>query len=270
VKEFLKRTLTGAVFAVVMITMIWWNIYSLAALLLFILVTGMNEFFNLSQFRIPHHIKISVISIGTFIFSGIVLSRIGILAPVNILYIIVTGIFLCSLLVQKSGNTFGKNILTIFFSYLYILLPISLTLYIVEYHEMAYNPRLLIFLFILIWVYDSFAYITGVLTGRNKILPSISPKKTWEGLIGGLIFVLGTAYILSLYIKDFTLIQWIILSVIVVIAGTTGDFFESFLKRKAGVKDSGNWLPGHGGILDRFDSFLFIVPFIFLFLKIWA
>jgi phosphatidate cytidylyltransferase len=110
------------------------------------------------------------------------------------------------------------------------------------------------------------AYVSGRLTGRHIIWPRISPGKTWEGVVGGLVFVMGLAFIIAQYVRDLSTVEWCILGLITAIAGTVGDFLESWLKRGAGVKDSGNILPGHGGVLDRIDSLLLSAPFITLYL----
>jgi len=120
---------------------------------------------------------------------------------------------------------------------------------------------------LLIWTNDTFAYFTGSLLGRTKILPSISPKKSWEGFIGGSVFAILTGWILSKYFTQLNVYQWISVAIIISVTGTIGDFFESFIKRKAEVKDSGNLLPGHGGFLDRFDALIFCLPFVTLYIN---
>jgi phosphatidate cytidylyltransferase len=134
------------------------------------------------------------------------------------------------------------------------------------YHQ--YLPNLIIGIFIIIWTNDTFAYIVGRLIGKNKLFERISPKKTIEGFAGGLIFAMIAAYILSLYFDTLSSLYWIISAVILVIFGTLGDLVESKFKRDAGVKDSGKIMPGHGGILDRLDSIIFAIPFLFLFYQI--
>jgi len=116
-------------------------------------------------------------------------------------------------------------------------------------------------LLLMTWLSDTGAYLVGSQIGKTKLLPRISPGKTWEGSAGGVVMTLLTAYILSLFFKELTLQNWLILGAIVSIFGPIGDLIESMLKRSVGVKDSGNLLPGHGGVLDRFDAFIFIIPF---------
>jgi phosphatidate cytidylyltransferase len=133
----------------------------------------------------------------------------------------------------------------------------------------GFNPKIIISIFILIWTNDTFAYIVGKAIGKHKLLEKISPKKTIEGFIGGLVFSIVASILISkYYIGASATFIWIIIALIVSIFGTLGDLIESKFKRMAGVKDSGKIMPGHGGILDRLDSVIFVSPFVFLFYQI--
>lgn len=132
----------------------------------------------------------------------------------------------------------------------------------------VFNPSLIIGAFILIWTNDTFAYIVGKSIGKNKLFELISPKKTVEGFIGGLIFSIFVSILLAIYFFDNGIIYWIFTAAIVSVFGTIGDLVESKFKRVAKIKDSGNIMPGHGGLLDRLDSIIFVAPFLFLFYKI--
>jgi len=130
----------------------------------------------------------------------------------------------------------------------------------------GYNPKILISILILIWANDTFAYVVGKSIGKNKLFPSVSPKKTIEGFIGGIVFtVISSALLSKFYIESNILYIWIIIAIIVSIFSTLGDLIQSKFKRVAGIKDSGKIMPGHGGILDRLDSIIFVIPFINLF-----
>jgi phosphatidate cytidylyltransferase len=118
----------------------------------------------------------------------------------------------------------------------------------------------------LIWLADTGAYIFGVSFGKHKLFERISPKKTWEGIFGGLLVSVAGAFFLTKYFYIFPLEVWVIIALIIVFFGTLGDLVESMFKRSLSIKDSGNILPGHGGILDRFDSLLFVIPVIFTYL----
>ena len=125
---------------------------------------------------------------------------------------------------------------------------------------------MLLLVFVILWANDTFAYLTGRLLGKHKLFERISPGKTIEGSIGGLVFTLAGIMLFSHYVDWLSLWQAIGMGLIAVVFGTLGDLCESMLKRQAGVKDSGNLIPGHGGVLDRFDSVLFAVPFVYVFL----
>lgn len=125
----------------------------------------------------------------------------------------------------------------------------------------------LLALFVFIWLFDTGAYVFGSSFGKHKMIERISPKKSWEGEIGGALTTVGVAIAYSFYIGQ-PLWQWIVFALIVVIFGTFGDLSESMLKRASGLKDSGNILPGHGGMLDRFDSMLLAAPVIYIYIEI--
>ena len=128
------------------------------------------------------------------------------------------------------------------------------------FNSIVWMPEVILYLFALTWTFDTFAYIFGVKFGKHKILPSISPKKSWEGFIGGFIFTT----ILAIFIFGENINKILMYSVLIPISATLGDFIESYYKRKALAKDSGNLIPGHGGMLDRMDSFLISISVISL------
>jgi phosphatidate cytidylyltransferase len=151
-------------------------------------------------------------------------------------------------------------------SFFYIVLPFILLSSIQLWHKegMGFSPVLGIF--ILFWANDTGAYIAGKSFGKRLLLREVSPKKTWEGFIGGALLCLVASYILSIYSSSLNLKDWLIIGAIVAIFGTLGDLVESMWKRHHGLKDSGKFMPGHGGLLDRFDGFLVAVPAIHLYL----
>ena len=120
----------------------------------------------------------------------------------------------------------------------------------------------------IIWIYDSAAYLFGVSFGRHRLFERISPKKSWEGAIGGALAALAASYAAFIFIPEISLVNWIVLSALIIVSATLGDLTESMIKRSFGVKDSSNLIPGHGGILDRFDSLFFVVPVVVLYLKL--
>ncbi len=134
--------------------------------------------------------------------------------------------------------------------------------------EAGYSPRWILFTFYLLWMNDTMAYVSGRLAGRHPVWPSVSPSKTWEGILGGALFTLVLALLFSRYYSLLTPLEWAGFALVIILFGSLGDLFESRLKRKAGIKDSGSLLPGHGGVLDRLDSLLLSVPLAALYLNI--
>ena len=156
---------------------------------------------------------------------------------------------------------------TKFIALSYIVIPFTLVqiliwqkLSVKIYNDINWIPNPILYLFVLTWTFDTFAYVTGVKFGKTKIMPSISPKKSWEGLIGGIIFTLIVAFLI--YREDLTTVLFF--SIFVPFSATLGDFIESYYKRQAQVKDSSNLIPGHGGMLDRMDSFLISISILSL------
>ncbi len=161
-----------------------------------------------------------------------------------------------------------------FIAFLYVIIPFLLIhLFVMpddDFPEKKFNPSIILLMYILTWTFDTFAYITGVKFGKTKILPSISPKKSWEGFFGGLLFCVIAGFISQHYFKssleNISYLKVIIISFVLPFTATLGDFIESHYKRQANVKDSGSFIPGHGGILDRMDAFMITIPVIYVLL----
>ena len=159
------------------------------------------------------------------------------------------------------------NIAFTFLGLLYVAVPISL-LNVIAFHTGSYSYELVIGLFLILWASDTGAYFAGTAFGKRKLFVSVSPKKSWEGSIGGGLLSLAFALGVSHWFYAIPMWQWVVISVIVIVAGNYGDLVESLFKRSMDIKDSGRKLPGHGGFLDRFDGLLLSVPFIVVFLKL--
>lgn len=159
-----------------------------------------------------------------------------------------------------------------FLAFAYVLIPfILIQLIVTKEDQQNWNSNLILFMFILTWTFDTFAYLFGVRFGKHKIMPSISPKKSWEGFGGGFVFSIIASYLsYSFFFKfeDIRIPLIISISIILPFTATLGDFIESHYKREAGVKDSGNLIPGHGGILDRMDAFMITIPAIYILTKL--
>lgn len=265
--NFWTRLVTGAVFVSVIMGCIWWNFWSMVGLFLFISFLGLWEFYSLLEKASFHPQKYFGIMSGMLFFLSPLVAN-------NILFMIIS-IFVCFVLFfielfRNKAHPFS-NIGFTLLGIIYIVVPfllLSVASLDSASSDISYSPENLIGFFLLIWANDTFAYLVGRAMGKTKLFERISPKKTWEGTIGGIICAQGIAYIISIFSSELTLIQWMILSLIVSVFGTLGDLVESMFKRSLGVKDSGNILPGHGGILDRFDAVFLSAPFVVAYLII--
>ena len=160
-------------------------------------------------------------------------------------------------------------------AFIYVLVPLFLIqLFGItdsDYPEKKFNPSLILFMFILTWTFDTFAYMIGKPLGNHKIMPSISPKKSWEGFIGGLAFTLLAALLVNdLFQFDYLDFNPYFFAAFLPFTATLGDFLESHFKRQAGVKDSGNFIPGHGGMLDRMDAFMITIPALYIYINFFC
>lgn len=167
-----------------------------------------------------------------------------------------------------------------FFCILYTAVPFSMLPFsaysqsgletLLPHSQNMFSPGIIIGFFLLLWANDTGAYLAGVSFGRHKLFERISPKKSWEGFFGGVVSSVAAAWFLSGWLGVVDRTHWIIIAVIVSVAGTYGDLVESMLKRSTGVKDSGSVMPGHGGFLDRFDSAIISFPLVYLFISLFG
>jgi phosphatidate cytidylyltransferase len=264
-KEILIRTLSGIVFLIIVIGSIL--LHPIAFLIVFGVFTAMGLLEYFSLLKVTERNKVVFVLIGLCFYALLALIGLGRVDIVYgllifLIYPIVTGLQLF----EKEIN--WTTIGTVFTAYFLIVVPFALlnTFFAFSYAE-PFEGFLLISMLIIIWCNDILAYLSGSFFGKHKLFKRISPKKTWEGFIGGLIFALLSAYVLSLFSNSMNVLEWLLLALIIVITATIGDLSESMLKRYAGVKDSGSLMPGHGGVLDRFDAVLFATPFVFIYFK---
>lgn len=272
-KKLVTRTLTGIGIVAVILAAILASEYSYALLFVLILTGGTLEFsafFKNSQTK-PNTGLTLPAAILTFIVTFLIVQKTLSGSYFFLLFPMLLIIMAAELFRKKP--TPPENIAVSMFSLFYLAIPASLTNFLV-FPELSgttvYTPKLLVALFALIWIYDSGAYLVGISIGKHRLFERISPKKSWEGAIGGTIIAIIAAYFISGFIPEIGLVHWIIMSILLVVSSTFGDLTESMFKRHFGVKDSGNILPGHGGILDRFDSLFFAVPVIVMYLKLFV
>ena len=286
--NFWKRAITGTVFVAVMVGGIMYNYWSLCALFFIIAMLGLNEFYdNLLKHSATQPQRWIGMAVGAIVF---LLFAFRYRFPGDLIYTLmipfIVFIFFAELYRNKE-NPFGNIAITIV-GIIYVVLPFALWVnyicpYSEDYHNNflnqlvtafldtpTYNPHLLLGFFYILWTNDTGAYITGMTLGKHKLWERISPKKTWEGFFGGMVLSIVVAYIISRYYTDFSPLQWMIIGLTVSVFGTFGDLVKSMFKRSLGVKDSGNILPGHGGILDRFDGVLLSTPLVLALIQISA
>jgi phosphatidate cytidylyltransferase len=172
-------------------------------------------------------------------------------------------------LYKKNERKPFTNIAFTFLGVIYVAIPFSL-LHVFIVREGVYQYQILLGCLFLLWASDTGAYFAGVRYGKTKLFERVSPKKSWEGSIGGALAALVMSFVLALVFEELPAWQWYVIAVIIVVAGTYGDLVESLFKRSIAIKDSGTSLPGHGGFLDRFDGLLLSAPFIATFLNIFS
>lgn len=264
--NFLQRAITGVIFVAVLVGCILGGPISFTILFALISALTINEFGSIVN-RMEHTHMNKPISILAGLFLFLCFGYIGVVPGANEIFIpylfLILYLFI-SELYKKQPNPLN-NWAYAMMSQIYIALSFAL-LNVLAYHSSAtesvsqYNPILPLSIFIFNWVNDTGAYCTGMLFGKHRLFERISPKKSWEGSIGGAVFSIIAAIVMAHFFTFLSTGVWIGLGLTVVVFGTWGDLTESLMKRTLGIKDSGNILPGHGGMLDRFDSTLMAVP----------
>ena len=263
--ELAKRTVFGSLFVIVVIGSILLNFWAFFAVLLVTVFIGSQEVSKLMSKEDNRELKLMAVILGTlFYVLGVVLFPIA--------YILQLILILTPLLIALFSKkySFEKIAVSCWTAMFFVALPCTLMMGIYREPEFMLGGKyLLIILFCLIWINDIFAYLTGMAIGKHKLFERISPKKTIEGSLGGLVMTILTAFLVNHYwlhmMSDWKMMG---MALIVVVFGSLGDLCESMMKRQAGVKDSGNVIPGHGGILDRFDATFLAVPFVYCYLML--
>ncbi len=249
--NLIQRILTGSVYVSLMLLATTKPLY-IGVLLLIVAIVGT---FELKKIVLEQNINFDLyptIALGVLVYASVLHSE------VRGLFFLAVLIYFISQLYRPTKNSVHLLGST-FISLIYIYLPLALIIPI-GLQNGSYEYKTLFGLLILIWASDSWAYIVGRLVGKRKLFERLSPNKTWEGFWGSVVLTSATGYVLSINGFGLDSLEWIILGGITVFIATAGDLFQSMLKRNSNIKDSGNILPGHGGILDRFDSTLFCLP----------
>jgi len=269
--SFLKRTISGALFIVLIIGGIILGRFSFFIVFFVLMELTLLEFFRITfKARVKPQYLYGMV-LGGLIFIMNHLFAIGMLGHYIFLGIIplILSIFLIEL--YRNHQKPIHNIAFTLLGIIYVAIPFSLLNYFAlsysSYH-IGYKTHILLGYFIMLWANDSGAYVVGLSIGKNRLFPRISPKKSWEGLVGGLFFTVLASWILSLVFIELSFFHWAVIGLITATTGIFGDLVESMFKRSVGVKDSGKIMPGHGGLLDRFDCVLISAPIVFVYLEI--
>ncbi|MFC2176003.1 phosphatidate cytidylyltransferase [Bacteroidota bacterium] len=233
------------------------------------LVGGLNEFYNLIDKGGFKPQRITGFALGMSLYVGNGLMTFYHFSEKFLLFPLVCVFLILPLELYRKREDAFTNIAHGFLGIIYVVVPVTLLINIIYLNdEVGYNPGFFVAFLVLIFASDSGAYIAGTAFGKHKLFERISPKKSWEGAAGGMLLSILFAIGFSFAFDVLNVWQWIGLSVICVVAGIYGDLVESLLKRNVGVKDSGVFFPGHGGVLDRLDSITLAAPFSFVYLEI--
>ena len=268
--NIVKRSLSGAVFVVVIIGSIYLHPYAYAGMMLAVIVWTMLEYYDIVVKDRVHAGKVIGVLSGVSLFLACFFYAQGNVSSNVFLFFIPLLVFLfISQLYSRDQYSF-RSIAYTLTGVVYVALPFSLCNGFVFPYNGEYTPDLLLGFFILSWSNDTFAYLTGLTFGRHRLFERISPKKSWEGFFGGLICTVALSFLVARLFPVLPFYHWMAVAAIIVVFGVYGDLIESLLKRNLKIKDSGRFLPGHGGILDRFDAVLLAAPMVYFYLKLFV
>jgi len=264
-RNFLIRVQTAVVFVGVMVGGIFWNVWSYSALMAAVILFSLYEYFTLISYTREAN-RISLIYMPLGILTGLATFGASLLVikgiSDGIIYLIPTCLLFLffALEIFSESSTPLANIAQNITGIIYVSIPFAILNY-VAVSEDSYHPKLVLGILFLVWVNDAAAYIFGSLFGKRKFLQRISPNKTVEGFFGGAFGCVLVACLQYVIFGIFSLWNWLALALIIWIVATMGDLIVSMFKRSVSIKDTGHFFPGHGGFLDRFDAFIFAVPF---------
>ena len=266
------RSLTAVFFVIVMVGSALLGQTVFSVLLLIITILSLVEFLSIISNDTIQPALWPTVVVGGITYGAFAAHAMGVIASDKLL-LIIPFIFLLFMIELWRNKTHPfTNIGMSLTALIYIAMPFGLMMYFFDPVVISgpYHYGIVLGFLLILWLNDTGAYFVGSLIGKHKLFERISPGKTWEGSAGGALFALFTAWGLSLVFKQLDLMHWLVLALLIVITGTLGDLVESMLKRSLGIKDSGNILPGHGGILDRFDAVLLSAPFVFVYLALFC
>lgn len=266
--NLIQRTFTGIVYITVIIAAICVHPFLFAGVFGLIVGALMHEFYTIVEYKGPAWIRYLGIAGGMYLIAASCLyagNYVG--HDIYLPYIIILLVLLISELYVHNSNPVNRWGM-MFFAQCYCAGSISLLCFIPYMISPVYNPLPVLMIFVFIWLNDTSAYLIGTRIGKHRLFRRISPLKSWEGFGGGLLVVVVASMCFAYFYKDLTWHQWLVFAVITVVSATWGDLMESLLKRTYSVKDSGKILPGHGGMLDRFDSAILASPSVYVYFEL--
>lgn len=266
--NFFTRSITALFFAIACVSCIYFPGY-IHVLFFVFSVLAFQEYLSINSPKKRKILNRIYLLFAIILSASLSLSQLQII-PDKLLW---ANIFLIAIiffieLYQKETLPFDQ-IAKVCLGLIYVIIPFNLFIGLGYITGPEYSFEIPMGFLFLLWANDSGAYVFGITLGKNRLFERISPKKSWEGFFGGLVVAIIVAYIISQYFKSISTNNWIALAILIVVFGTLGDLVESMLKRSKDIKDSGNILPGHGGILDRFDGLLISAPIVYSYLRLF-
>lgn len=287
-QTLLTRSKTGIIFSIVMLLGMFLHLWTFKILFSIILLGCLYEFFKMllepAENKILHYARWTLAMAFSFLPYCFLTFRWFMWIDSNTAFGIASLVFFCCAFGLLLFEIFAvterpfQNVGIIILAFFYLSIPFSMVSFLKYDQDGHFSPNIAWGVMLLTWANDSFAYLVGSRIGKTLFFPRISPKKTWEGTLGGIVGCVLVAvgfhfigvysqrpYFFEIFFDKsppLQLVDWIVVAILVGVFGTLGDLIESMMKRSAGVKDSGNFMPGHGGFLDRFDAFIFAIPFV--------
>jgi len=277
-KNIVTRTFSGAVFIAVVIGSILVHPFAYAGVMILVVAWALLEYYHIVISDRLHAGKILGVTTGVALFAAAFFYAQNLVSGEVFLFLIPLVVFIFIVHLYSADQYSFRALAYTISGIVYIALPFALCNGMVFPSvdgkflnpENKYVPDILLGFFILLWTNDTFAYLTGIMFGRSRLFERISPKKSWEGFFGGLACTVAISLLVSTWFPIIPFYHWMAIALIIVVFGVYGDLIESLLKRNLNIKDSGHFLPGHGGILDRFDAVLLAAPMVYFYLKVFV
>ncbi|MDH3323338.1 MAG: phosphatidate cytidylyltransferase [Flavobacteriaceae bacterium] len=267
--NFTKRIIFGSIYVALVVSSTLLGPMFFYGLFFIFMIFCLYEFIKIIELKsvYPYILAIASFSLAIVSNNNLIVFEGDLSEKINVSIITIVVYFSLITALVSSRKVAIQYLGRIFLSFIYIIIPFSLLIKIPYLNmEHAFDTSVILGIFILIWSNDVFAFLIGKNFGKHKLIERVSPNKTIEGFLGGFLFTFVAGYFVSQYCLSIQTIHWFSIAIIVSIFGVLGDLIESMFKRQAHLKDSSNFIPGHGGFLDRLDSIIFAIPFIYIYL----